>query len=129
MTNATSRSDSIVAHRTSRRPKRTAPSSIPLMLLSQHRHIVLCVSRAGGCCLGRAEVVDRGGMACITLAEFGHEIAIEHGLPHLNLLPTSIHLIRSTVVACGSKATYSGLVEYLILIALAINIGQHIVNS
>lgn len=79
--------------------------------------------------MGRAEVVDRGGMACITLAEFGHEIAIEHGLPHLNLLPTSIHLIRSTVVACGSKATYSSLVEYLILIALAINIGQHIVNS
>lgn len=69
------------------------------MLLRQHGHVVLGVSCA--CCgsLGRAKVVDWGGVTGIALTEFGHEIAIEHGLPHLNLLSTSIHLIRSTVIA------------------------------
>jgi len=63
----------------------------------------------------------------IALSEFGHEVAIKHGLSHLYLLILIIHFIRT--IAAGAEATNSSLVEHLILVALAtIYVGEHVMD-
>jgi hypothetical protein len=67
-------------------------------------------------------------MACVTLPQLRHKVAIEHGLSHLHLL-VARHFIGATVIAAGAKATNSGLVENLIFIALTVDVGKHVVDS
>lgn len=67
-------------------------------------------------------------MTSIALSQLGHEISIEHGLTHLNLL-IACHFVGSTVVAAGAEAAYSRLVEHLILVALAVDGGEHVVDA
>ena len=67
-------------------------------------------------------------MTCIALPQLRHEVTIEHGLSHLHLLVTR-HFIGATVVAAGAEATNPSLIEYLVLISLTVDIGQHVVDS
>lgn len=67
-------------------------------------------------------------MAGITLPQLRHKVAIEHGLSHLHLL-IARHFIRATVIAAGTEAANSGLVENLILIALTVDIWKHVMDS
>lgn len=59
-------------------------------------------------------------MASVALPQLGHEVSIEHGLAHLNLLVAS-YFVGPAVVAARAEATHSGLVEDLVLVALAVD--------
>lgn len=67
-------------------------------------------------------------MASITLSQLGHEVTVEHRLSHLNLL-VSCHFVRSAVVTARAESSNSRLVEYLIFVALAVDVGKHVVDS
>lgn len=67
-------------------------------------------------------------MACVTLSQLGHEVAIEHRLSHLHLL-VARHFVRAAVVAAGAEASNPGLIEYLVFISLTVDIGKHVVDS
>jgi hypothetical protein len=68
-------------------------------------------------------------MTSVALSELGHEVSIEHCLPHLHLL-VGRHFVGSTVVAAGAKATNPCLIENLVvLISLTVHIWKHVVNS
>lgn len=101
--------------------KGTRASSIAIMLC-HHWHVILIA-------LWRSKVVDWCSMASVALSELGHEVSIEHCLPHLHLL-IGRHFVGSTVVATGAKATNPCLIENLVvLISLTVHIGKHVVNS
>ena len=69
-------------------------------------------------------------MPCVALSQLGHEVTIEHRLPHLHLLILLLQFVRSTIVTAGAKASNSRLVEDLIVLAAlsAVDIGKHVVN-
>lgn len=101
--------------------KGTRASSIAIVLC-HHWHVILIA-------LWRSKVVDWCSMASVALSELGHEVSIEHCLPHLHLL-IGRHFVGSTVVATGAKATNPCLIENLVvLISLTVHIGKHVVNS
>lgn len=112
--------DSVVAHARSSCAECTRASSISVML-RHHGHVVL-VS------LGRSEVVDGCSVARIALSQLGHEVAVEHGLSHLDLL-VLIHIIFAAMVAARAKTANPRLIEYLILVALAIHVWKHVVDA
>lgn len=91
------------------------------IVLGHHGHIILI-------CLWRSKIVDWSRVACVTLSQLGHEVAIEHRLSHLHLLIAS-HFVWATVVAAGAKAANPGLIKYLVLISLTVDIGKHVVDS
>ena len=82
--------DTIVANGRGSSAKCTGAAGVAIMLC-HHGHVVL-VS------LWRSKIINRRGMPSIALPQLGHEVAIEHGLPHLYLLITR-HFIRATVIA------------------------------
>ena len=81
--NSTRSSNPVVSHRGGCRSKGTRASSVTVVLLRQHGHVVL---RGIGSGLWGPKVVYWSRVTCVALAQFRHKIAIEHGLPHLNLL-------------------------------------------
>lgn len=67
-------------------------------------------------------------MTRITLPQLGHEVTIEHGLSHLDLV--LIHFIGATMVAARTKTTDTSLIEDLIiLVGLSVHVWQHVVNA
>lgn len=38
-------------------------------------------------------------MTCVALSQLGHEVAVEHSLPHLYLLLIAAHFVGATVIA------------------------------
>lgn len=117
---ATRRPDPVVPDARGGRAERARSPRVPVML-RHHRHVVLARLR-------RPKVVDRRRVPGVALAQLRHEVTVEHCLPHLHLL-VSGHLIRSTMVAARAEPANARLVEDLLVLgALAVDRGQHVVD-
>ena len=113
VTNSTGRSNSVMTHARCGCSKGAGPTRISVVL-GHHGHVVLV-------CLRRSKVIDRSSVASVALSQLSHEVTVEHGLPHLNLL-IARHLVRSTMITARTESTNSRLVKYLIFVALTIDI-------
>ena len=91
MADTTRSANSVVTHARCCRTKSTGTSGFSLML-RHHGHIILLALRG--------EVVHWwSGVTCIALSQLGHEVAVEHSLPHLHLLLVATYFVGATVIA------------------------------
>ena len=83
--------NSVVAHARCRSAESTGATGVSIMLC-HHGHVILLALRR--------EIVHRWcGMTCVALSQLGHEVAIEHSLPHLHLLLIATNFVGATVIA------------------------------
>ena len=110
ITNSTCCSNSVVSDARCSCTK-SAASTISFCLLIHHAHLESFLLSVV------IKVIDWSGVASITLPQLSHEVTIEHGLSHLLLMLRVVsHGAWSTIIALGTEATNSRLIENMLVI-------------